>query len=257
MRNVVHYYAFVFFLFISCSSTSINDQKADDALINRANSLMQSSRWTDRVNAIQLLSGQINPRSELILINAAEDQHTRVRIEASAALSFFSTKTSLTVLHKMALDDSDSNVRLTSLKGLLLRHDAESAPVFIKAFTETDWLLRVTAVLGFCKINDHSVQMKYLQNISDMLDDPSENVRSAILNNYSIQDIRIYQFIKKSISNKAVIYRPSYLKALLFSLQNYKMDSQTRLRVSSFMTHANPDIRIMALHCINSSDSKE
>jgi HEAT repeat protein len=257
MRNVLRYCSFISFLFFACTSAFINDKKADDALIDRANSLMQSSRWIDRISAVEMLSGQTNSRSESIIIYASEDQHTRVRIESATALSFFSTKSSLDALHKMALEDNDSNVRLASLKSLLVRHDSASAYVFIKAFSEKDWLLRETAVLGSCRIEDLSIQMKCLQNIIEMLDDPSENVRSAILNNYAIQDIRIYQFIKKSLSNESIIYRPSYLKALLHSLQKYKMDPQTRLRVASFMTHTNPDIRIMALHCINSSDSKE
>jgi hypothetical protein len=257
MRLILRYYFFVIFILSACSTASINDQKTDDALFSKSAALMQSSKWTDRVSAVEILSGQINSRSESVIITASEDQHTRVRIEAATALSFFSSKTTLNVLHKMALDDTDTDVRLISLKGLLVRHEADSAAVFIKAFAEKDWLLRETAVLGFCKIDDRSVQVKYVRNIADMIDDPSENVRSAILLHYSVQDIQIYQFIKKSILNESIIYRPSYLKALLFALQKYKMDAQTRLRVSSFMTHANPDIRVMALHCINSSDSRE
>jgi HEAT repeat protein len=257
MRHVLRFCSFVIVLFSSCSTALINDQKTNDALIDRAAALMQSSRWTDRISAIELLSEQRNPRSETILAAAADDQHTRVRIEAAAALSNYSSQTSLIILHRMALDDSDSNVRLSSLKSLLVRHNAESASVFIQLFTDKEWLLRETAVLGFCGIVDHTVQMKYVNMIIDMLDDPSENVRIAILNNYRVHDTRIYQFIKKSLSNDSIIYRPSLLKALLHALLDYKMDPQTRLRVASFMTHANPDIRVMALHCINSSDSKE
>jgi HEAT repeats len=257
MQKFLKYYCFVIFLFFACSTALINDETGNDALIDRANFLMQSSRWTDRVNAVEILSGQRSLRSETILVSASSDQHTRVRIETAAAFSYFTTKTSLAVLHTMAVDDNETNVRLAALKSLLIRHDTDSAFIFIKAFAEKDWLLRETAVLGLCQIDDNSVLINSSNSVIDMLDDPSENVRIAILNNYQIHDARIYQFIKKSLSNDSVIYRPSYLKALLYSLQNYKMDPQTRLRVASFMTHTNPDIRIIALHCINSSDSKE
>ena len=241
-----------------CSGLSVSDtaSREIESHIESDVKLYQSEFWTDRLKAVEDVSAYRSRSAEKLLISASDDNHERIRIQAIKELgTFWTDKAFQTVLMK-ASREKDGNVRWIAFQVLSSYKRVDSFPVLAGACNDQDWLIRETVISGILDIDDEAVKQKTADLALAALTDPVENVRIAAMVHLTITDSRVYQLLARQLSSGMYYRRTSYLKALLPALGRYKLDKEIRSVVFQYLTHPVPDIRVLALHVIKSSDEK-
>ncbi len=209
----------------------------------------ESDNWTVRQKAIQKISRVRSGRAVNLLIQATSDSHSLVRIEALKGISRSKASTAIPRVREIARDEPDPNVRWQALKTLGAFKDPSSAPVFVQALKNEDWLIREEAVRGLLSIDNYAIKQVSIPYVLDALNDPVESVAVAALMNVKIKDKRIYAK-SAEILKKASPHNYAIIIAALTTLNGYRLDSETRNIVIDYLTHQNESIRITAFHVL-------
>jgi HEAT repeat protein len=241
---------------ISCMNLQVVETETDLDVTAKAETLYQSPLWTDRVHAIDLVSGINSEKAETLLVKASGDEYSRVRIESLDSLAKFKTLKAFEAVKNCAENETEKSVKWTAIKSLAQFQNPLAAPIFIQALTHDDWLIREEAIRGLLAIHDSATEKLSVDIILRTLLDPSENVRIAALSNMRVGNPVIYSVIKIQISDVKNRSRFTYLKALLTALLNFKLDDNVRKIVVTLITHPNSEIRVLALRCVKSSDER-
>lgn len=239
---------------ISCGKQSIVDNNTIKSIITEAEKKYESPYWTDRLRAVQSAGETKAKEAEPLMNKALADYHKKVRIAAIEALSHIETVSALQSIEQLVDKEKDVNVKWAIVKSLAARKSISSFPVFIKALSDTEWLIRESAVIGLCSIDDSEIRNKSIPYIVNSLADPNESVRIAVIKNLQVQDKRIYYLLSGMIADKNLSRRPDYLISVLNALSMYKLDEATRRIIILYFTHPSANVRIAALNCVKKSD---
>jgi hypothetical protein len=241
-------------LFItSCASLTNNEQ--NNQPIDSFVELYKSSSWSDRLKAVESADSIRNSKTEKFLISAGSDSHERVRLAALEFLKNYNTAETRSFIRNIITSDNNKNIRWMATQSLVFISNTSDNDLFIKLCTDKDWLIREQAALGFFKTSTPEILEKNLQTITDLINDPSGNVRLIAINNIMYKNKVIRAELSKQLQTDSMIYRPEYLCAILKALTGYKLDEKTRTAAAQFLTHPNETVRIFAYTCIQSSDS--
>jgi len=241
----------------SCAGVSVGkgDAAREREALRNSELLFQSRNWTDRLRAVETLTGK---GADIVhfFSDAARDPHERVRIGAIRGLSSIHDSVSFRRILEIAQNEKEPNARWEAYRCLSLFRRLEAAPVFMSAANDPDWLMRETALAGLLDIDDEKTKMESLSLAVDSLSDPNENVRAAVLLHLTLTDLRVYAYISKQLSGGAYYRKPGYLKILLTALAKYKLDKDMRNAVLEYFTHPDPQVRVLALQVIKNSDAR-
>ena len=242
---------------LSCAGVSVGGAAGEKETLRKSEALYQSRAWTDRIRAIETLAGSSGIETQRFLSRAASDPHERVRIEAVRSLSGIHNDRTFHTILNIAQTEKEPNARWEACRGLASFKRAEAAPFFASIVNDPDWLIRETAVEGLLDIGDEKVRKQSLAVAVEALSDPNENVRVAGLSHLVLTDRRVYAFISKQLSGGTYYRRSGYLKVLLTALAKYKLDKEMRSSVLEYMTHPDPQVRVLALQAVKSSDDRQ
>jgi hypothetical protein len=244
------------FSFVACSGSKVKDDDLSDKMVIAAEALYKSPSWTNRVSAIQNAALWPSLRSEELILSALNDPHVRVRIEAMKTLPVFRSTRVYETIRQIAENEKDENMLLVTMTSLGQYQNPKSAPIFIKALSSNEWIIREASIIGLLDIPDQSIEKLSIQYVINSLSDANDNVRIAALTHLRIKDERIYFVLKEIIRDELVYYKPVYCKALLKAMNGYEYDLVTRGNIIKYITHPNQEIRVLALRGIQLSDAK-
>ncbi len=202
-----------------------------------------------RQKAVQRISRIRSRSAASLLIRATADSHSLVRIEALRGIHRSRASAAIPRVREIARDEPDANVRWQALKTLGAFKDPSSAPVFVQALKNEDWLIREEAIKGLLSIDNYAIKQVSIPYVLDALNDPVESVAVAALMNVKIKDRRIYTK-SAEILKKASPHNYSIIIAALTTLDGYRLDPETRNIVIDYLTHQNENIRITAFHVL-------
>ena len=234
-------------LLLQCGGPVIVDRDTSnrDKVINR----LHSESWMERKQAAEELGAYPGSESTGALVEALDDRHGAVIIEALQSLAPRTSRKALPSIRKLARDHRSPNVRWYAIKALAEYEDALNAPIFLEGLESDDWLIRESSITGLLRIEDYSTRYVCLPAIVDMLQDPSTSVQVATMQHLSLVDDRIYEILVKKISGESK-HSPAVMLAALEALMDYRLDVGTRERVVELLGHQNRKIRVMALRLL-------
>jgi HEAT repeat protein len=221
----------------------------DRAQFNSYVKLYQSDNWETRRKAIAALAELDYSLVEDILIQAADDIHPLVRIEALKGLSRSAGSKVLGKIKIIAEYDKNNNVRWYALKALTVYKDPAAASVFVKGFSSEDWLIREESIKGMLMIDDFAIKYVSVPFVIAALEDQNINVKLTALEYLNFKDERIYSVLVESI-DRDITGENTILKALLRAIKGYKLDPATKKKIASLLTHPNLDIRLLAFRAL-------
>lgn len=242
---------------LSCSTKTpaTENTEARDA-ITRSVKLYSSGNWEIRRMAISRVvaySGTAYSRNViLLLLKATDDPYPLVRVEALHALARIKTESAHDRIREMALYDSEAVVRWSAYKALEIYRSADDEPVFIKGYSDSDWLIREAAIRGLLVIENDDVQARNIGLIISAVNDSNVSVRIAALNNLKFRHDLLYSEIISLINNKTTGI--SLLKAALTAVSGYRLDEKTRNRLVKLLTHGNSEIRVLSLRALKKDE---
>lgn len=248
--------------FSSCGGRSafLNESQAD-ALFGIPENLYASDDWTVRIDGIsyvkslhQMYQGDavVRRRSKAFLLKAAQDEHSKIAIEAAKALAPYLADEDVSLcLQTLSLPGSDPNVRWAALTVLAARGDPQNADLFVSAFTDKDILIREAAVKGMLAISDEAVLHSLVPNIASALEDKAVGVQTAALDNLRFTDERLYPVLAKFFTRRISV---SVLGSALGAINGYRLDTATREKIILLLTHSNSNIRLSALRALKSDE---
>lgn len=206
---------------------------------------LRSDDWKIRRAAVRNISHYKDSDTIPLLIEASQDSHSLVRIEAVRGLGHFHDSSAKRRIMDMAEKEKNANVRWFSIKTLSQYRESTFALVFAKGLKSEDWLIREESIKGLLKIDDFAIRYLSITYILEALNDPNESVVITTLLNVRIKDDKIYariaSLLLKSQEHKLTL-RVSALKAL----RGYRLDRKTRKYIIDLLVHRNRDIRIWA-----------
>jgi len=256
----------LFFLassFISCARENMR-QKTEEAAIQKSTDMYHSSDWIVRLEGISALKKPPHQKAWhpgnkkkiiIFLEGATEDIHTAVKIEAIKQLAAYIDDAGvIKYLEEISLNDENNNVRWTALDVLLQSPSQETIKIFITNFANSDILIKEVSIKGILKLSDESSRQEILPYVLDALNDEAINVRIAALNNLSFKDEAIYQILAKNFQKNRLSI--TMLNLSLKAINGYKLDEETQEKMFPLLTHADTDIRILALRALKNSQNK-
>lgn len=236
-------------VFLAAGCGRIADIKGEEDKIQGLIRSYESGNWEIRRKTVEEISPYQSVEVEKLLLQATEDSHQLVRIEALKALKKRGNKKVKRAVKRLAEYERDSNVRWHALQTLAEFRDPTAAPVFVQGLGSTDSLIREESVRGLLLIDDFAIKYVSIPYILQALEDPSINVRLAALNHLSFQDERIYAAMTGMMDREA-LNRYTLLKALLKALEGYRLDSTTRKKISALLVHPNLEIRLLSYNVL-------
>lgn len=246
----------IILLFVhSCANIQQTDNTERDKVLASAEINYASKNWNDRSKALLSLHGISHHKALELIEKGFFDIHSRVRIDAISVFPL--NESNVHILSPLSLNDPDANVRWSALKKISDIKSKKALDVYLSALSDKDWLVRETAIKGFVSILDQQIFSDNIKTIISLLTDPQESNRIIIASALIFEDKRIYESLSKPLFTDSILYRPNYCIALLKALQYYKLDEKTRSKISSFITHPNQEIRILALQCVQLSDKRK
>jgi len=241
-------------LLISCGRDALIDQQMmDEKSITSAEIQYDSKNWQIRKRAIENLAVSINrespnPRAVRLILKATYDIYPSVKIEALNSLSGIYTEEVYERVVKIASSENNPNVKWYALNSLAMFKNPMSAPVFIKGFRSSDWLIREASIKGMLMIEDITTKRQLTPYIVMGINDPVMSVQIVTLKNSDIYNKTIYREIKKNFYRKKT--GNSLLNASLIAIKGYKLDQATREKIINLLTHHNTRTRILALRVL-------
>jgi HEAT repeat protein len=224
-----------------CSRGLLQDQEADYVKIIQ----FQNDSWQERMAALRILSTYRSLEATYLLIKATEDRHPEVQIEALKGLTRNLPPKALERVRHMAEFEENDNVRWYALNTLAQYRDASAALIFAQGLKHRDWLVREGSIKGLLRIDDAAIRYVSVPYIVEALNDRSDSVKIATLQNLPFRDDRIYDAIT-DLLDESIFYKNTLLKAVLAALRGYRLDGETRKKIINYLTHPNQEIRLMA-----------
>lgn len=219
-------------------NTIINNYSSDDWEV-RLKAVKDASIYTDTPYSKNIIT---------FMINASDDYHPLVRIEAIKNLKRMKSYAALEKLRKISLTEQDINVRRAAIKALQDYSQPANAGIFIMGIESRDWLTREESYIGLLKIRPDEYQRQYIGKIIKGMKDPSLSVRIAVFNNVKLKDPLLYNEIAGVINNRKS--EISLLKSALVAVNGYTFDDRTRGRLQDLLTHRNKDVRLLSLQAL-------
>jgi len=230
------------------SCTSIQPITGYDTVLSYYENGYKSDNWKTRLEAIKAVATIKGERAENLIIQALNDPHNAVKIEALQILSKRPIRRARVYIRELALSSQNDNVRWNALRTLSRYRDPRDASIFIFNFTDEDWLIREASIIGLLSIDDYSTKYIHIDVIIKALDDPSISVKFATLSHLNIQHHSLYSKLIQMLYGQN--NPPSLLVAILKALQPYKIEEKDRDKIIEFLTHSNSDVRITALQTL-------
>ncbi|PKL41165.1 MAG: hypothetical protein CVV44_00575 [Spirochaetae bacterium HGW-Spirochaetae-1] len=245
-------------LFTGCGKSKTREhQSLDQYIIMEAEKKYQSPDWKIRLEAIQDIIGISNygtlsmadKQTESLLLDATRDIHGAVKIEALKGLARYHSDRVLNRLLEMSLDERDGNVRWFTLLTLGQHRSPRAVPAFLQNIKSEDWLIREASIKGILLLRDETLQRDLEPQIIKALNDPSISVKITTLKYLSIKSPGIYEALSSIIKAKTP---PPYslMRSALVAIKGYSLDSATREKIITLLTHSNTTIRILALRVL-------
>lgn len=235
----------LFILSHGCSKNYITDDELKS--IKKSAQSYKSDNWETRREAINKICSFNAPEAETLLIEALNDSHSSVKIEALKCISIKTPANAKRLIKEIAEFETDTNIRMYAIRSLARYRDPTDAPVFAKGLANDDWLLREESVKGMLQINDLVIQKISVPYIIQALKDPRINVRLAAIENLNFKDERIYKELAAIINNEDNYNKINLLNITLKSIHGYLLDQKTRARIIDFLAHPNRETRIISL----------
>ncbi len=234
-------------VFLQCAGPLIVDRDRDYAekLIRQ----MESKNWQQREQAAEELALYPGKESTAALVDALDDRHGAVIIQALQSLAPRTSPEALPEIRKLAKNHRSPNVRWYALQALAGYEDALNAPVFLDGLQSDDWLIREASIIGLLKVEDYGTRYVCLPAIVETLNDLSTSVQIAAMNHLSLIDDRIYNILVSKIKEGSDS-SPAVMGAALGALGDYRLDAETHERVVELLGHQNRNIRLMALRLL-------
>jgi HEAT repeat protein len=243
--------------FLSCNSKIIiTKEKKRRRDIGIVIYKYKSENWEERIDAVDEISGYDTLPHSIkalrLLVEATYDDHPAVRLEAIKKLADFPSIISRNRLTEIAVKKNNSNVKWYALRTLASYKDPLLAPVFIKGFKSSDWLIRDISITGILMLDNAFLEKTMVSYIIRALRDPASRVRLTTLNNLKIKNKVLYNEIKKNLEEKNK--KKVFIIASLKALRGYRLDEDTRNRVIHYLTGNNSEIRILALRVLQEEE---
>ena len=217
-----------------------------------------TGNWVERRDAVKEIARYYGPeKNELIigtLLVAIKDQADLVRIEALKALAKVKLDSTFAEIHKIATDDSDSNVRWYAIRALRSFNNPAAADAYIRGLESDDWLIREESARGMVAMDAETIKSRLVPYIIRAINDPHLNVSTAALRGIKINDDRLYQAIVDKFKT-CTDNNYSLLNASLRALRGYRLDANTRGKVINLLVHPNMNIRVLALRVLKKEKS--
>ncbi len=248
---------FLLICITACSGSLIlNSDAAIKEEIIRAVRDYSSPDWETRRRALnraaEYLDSDFSKNVILFLIKATDDTHPLVRAEALRELKKARAESAHEKIRFLAVNDTDTNVRVFALDALGEYRSPEDEEAFKKSFMDADWLIREAAIRGLLKIDDAAVQERNIELILKAINDPNISVQIETLNTLQYKDPRLYREISRLINNKNT--KISLLKAALAAASGYRFDGVTRKRLIRLVTHSNKEVRLLAFRALKKEE---
>jgi len=235
----------VFIISHGCSKSFITDDELNS--VKKSAQSYKSENWETRKEAISKICSFNTPEAETLLIEALNDSHSSVKIEALKCVSIKKPANAKRLIKEIAEFETDSNIRMYAIRSLATYRDPTDAPVFAKGLANDDWLLREESIKGMLQITDLFIQKISVPYIIQALKDTRINVRLAAIENLNFKDERIYKELAAIINNEDNYNKINLLNITLKSIHGYLLDQKTRARLIEFLAHPNREIRIISL----------
>jgi HEAT repeat protein len=232
-----------------CGGGATRLKKEDRQKIRETAARYENPNWQVRRGAVKELGSYPAREAEEVLVNALDDSHTLVRIEALEGLAKTDNRKARRRIRALAEYERNNNVRWQAIRVLGTFRDARDAVVFAKGLSSEDWLIREESIKGLLAIDDFAIKYVSVPYVLQALEDPSLNVRVAAMENLSVRDERIYRALAAMLDDQ-VMTRHTLLKALLKALNGYRLDGLTLKRTTSLLVHQNVEIRVLALRLL-------
>lgn len=230
------------------SCTSIQPITGYDTVLLYYENGYKSDNWKTRLEAVKAVATIKGERAENLIIQALNDPHNAVKIEALQILSKRPIKRARVYIRALAVGSHNDNVRWSALRTLSRYRDPRDASIFIYNFTDEDWLIREASIIGLLSIDDYSTKYIHMGVIIKALDDPSMSVKFATLSHLNIQHHSVYTKLMQMLYGEN--NPPSLLVAILKALQMYKIEEEDRDKIIELLTHNNSSVRITALQTL-------
>ena len=247
--------------FASCATENTRQKAEEETAIQKSTDMYHSPDWIVRLEGITALSkpphkNAWHPNSKkkiiIFLEGATEDIHTSVKIEAIKQLAMYINDAGvIKCLEEISLNDENNNVRWVALEILSQSPSRETIKVFITNFTSSDILVKEASIKGILKLSDASSKQEALPYVLSALNDEAINVRIVTLDNLTFKDEAIYQILAKYFQKDQLSL--TILNSSLKAIDGYKLDMETQEKIFPLLTHADVDIRILALRALKSS----
>lgn len=229
-----------------------NITSQDSTKFNSNAKLYQSDNWETRRKAVAAQSELEYSVVEDFLMQAADDIHPLVRIEALKGLARYTGSKSLGKIKNMAEYEQNSNVRWYALKALTVYKDPTAASIFVKGFGSEDWLIREESIKGILLIDDFAIKYVSVPFVIAALEDPNINVRLSALEYLNFKDEKIYRVLAKML-DRDMSGENTILKAVLRAIKGYRLDPFTKKRIAAFLVHPNLDVRLLAFRALKAN----
>ncbi len=229
-----------------CSGRYITEEEERKAVQILSRSY-RSDNWQIRKEALSSLCSHDSPEAEDLLIEALNDTHPIVKIEALNCIAVKKTNKAKKSIRQIAEFEANENVRMIAIKTLSKYRDPASALIFAKGLASDDWLIREESIRGLLMINDMVIRRISVPYIVQALNDPRINVVLATLENLNVRNKEIYNELSAIINSEENYNKIDLLKAAIKAINGYLLDKKTREKIIGFLTHPNTDIRISSL----------
>ena len=239
---------------VACGGENVREEEIRNREIGQAEQEFDSSSWPERLHAVQTAGKWVNARSQVILINAINDPHYRVRIEAVKGLSNFRSVQSFETLKDIAEKEKYLPLRIAAVQSLACFQSPRAAKTFVSLMNNDEWMIRESAIAGLLDIPDKNIEEMSIKYAIDALSDVNESVRIAALSHIRVKEEQIFFILRAQLADESLYYRPELLKKILKVLIGYKLDVNLRKSVMGLITHPNTEVRTLAYQCITASD---